>query len=111
MSRAEPVCIRQCVRCSRQTTDPQLHAPATLTHFPRSCTVLLAAAPAAAAACVSVAALACRCVMGQQARRFDAVKAQVLSNLAEMLVRQLEEKWVAALQVRHAWGLVGGGRL
>lgn len=44
--------------------------------------------------------------MGQQARRFDSVKAQVLSNLAEMLVRQLEEKWVAALQVR---GPGGGG--
>jgi hypothetical protein len=47
-----------------------------------------------------------RCVMGQQARRFDAVKGQVLSNLAEMLVRQLEDKWVAALQVRQE-GFVG----
>jgi hypothetical protein len=37
--------------------------------------------------------------MGQEARVFDAVKAQVLSNLAEMLVRQLEAKWVNALQV------------
>jgi Rod binding domain-containing protein len=40
-----------------------------------------------------------RCVMGQQARKFDAVQGQVLANLAEMLVRQLEEKWVDALQV------------
>jgi hypothetical protein len=37
--------------------------------------------------------------MGQQARKFDAVQGQVLANLAEMLVRQLEEKWVDALQV------------
>jgi hypothetical protein len=37
--------------------------------------------------------------MGQEARVFDAAKAQVLSNLAEMLVRQLEAKWVASLQV------------
>lgn len=37
--------------------------------------------------------------MGQEARKFDSVKGQVLTNLAEMLVRQLEAKWVAALQV------------
>lgn len=37
--------------------------------------------------------------MGQEARKFDAMKGQVLANLAEMLVRQLEEKWVNALQV------------
>jgi hypothetical protein len=38
--------------------------------------------------------------MGQQPRSFDATRAQVLSNVAEMLVRQLERTW--ALQVRAA---------
>jgi hypothetical protein len=37
--------------------------------------------------------------MGQQPRKFDAQRGQLLANLAEMLVRQLESKWVAALQV------------
>lgn len=39
--------------------------------------------------------------MGQEARRFDALKAQMLANLAEMLVRQLEYRWVKALQVNR----------
>jgi len=42
--------------------------------------------------------------MGQEARRFDAVKGQVLANLAEMLVRQLEVKWVMELQVNEGGG-------
>lgn len=37
--------------------------------------------------------------MGQEAQKFDALKAQMLANLAEMLVRQLEHRWVMALQV------------
>jgi hypothetical protein len=49
--------------------------------------------------------------MGQESRKFDAMKGQVLANLAEMLVRQLEQKWVNALQVRLTpiWGYMGGG--
>lgn len=51
--------------------------------------------------------------MGQQPRTFDALKGQLLANLAEMLVRQLEEKWVRTLQVREGHGVcvcvVGGG--
>jgi hypothetical protein len=38
--------------------------------------------------------------MGQQPGTFDAQRGQMLANLAEMLVRQLEVKWVQALQVR-----------
>lgn len=41
--------------------------------------------------------------MGQQPRKFDPLKAQMLANLAEMLVRQLEYRWVMALQARK-WG-------
>lgn len=37
------------------------------------------------------------CVMGNQARRFDATRAQVLANLAEMMVRQLEKRWALQL--------------
>jgi hypothetical protein len=44
--------------------------------------------------------LLCSCIMGQQPGRFDAQRGQLLANLAEMLVRQLEVKWVRALQVR-----------
>ena len=62
-----------------------------------SCTALFNASPDIIAPPPPVAAR--RCVMGQQARKFDAVQGQVLANLAEMLVRQLEEKWVDALQV------------
>lgn len=36
--------------------------------------------------------------MGQEPRKFDAMRAQVLSNLAEMLVRQLEYNWALQLQ-------------
>jgi hypothetical protein len=42
----------------------------------------------------------CSCIMGQQPGTFDAQRGQLLANLAEMLVRQLEVKWVTALQVR-----------
>ncbi|KAF6263741.1 hypothetical protein COO60DRAFT_1292858, partial [Scenedesmus sp. NREL 46B-D3] len=38
------------------------------------------------------------CVMGQQPGKFDAQRGQLLANLAEMLVRQLEVKWVHTLQ-------------
>jgi hypothetical protein len=48
--------------------------------------------------------------MGQRASRFDAAKGQVLANLAEMLVTQLESKWVTALQVRMMGVLRGWGR-
>ncbi|KIY92470.1 mixed lineage protein kinase, partial [Monoraphidium neglectum] len=37
------------------------------------------------------------CVMGNKAQRFDATRAQVLANLAEMMVRQLEQKWARQL--------------
>lgn len=40
------------------------------------------------------------CVMGGKAQRFDATRAQVLANLAEMMVRQLERKWVEQLEAR-----------
>ena len=36
----------------------------------------------------------CRCVYGHKPGKFDATRASVLTNLAEMLVRQLEKKWV-----------------
>jgi len=38
-----------------------------------------------------------RCIMGQHPRKFDATRGQLLTNCAEMLVRQLEQKW--ALQM------------
>ncbi|WIA42087.1 hypothetical protein OEZ86_009363 [Tetradesmus obliquus] len=38
------------------------------------------------------------CIMGQQPRSFDAQRGQMLANLAEMLVRQLEARWVRSLQ-------------
>jgi hypothetical protein len=31
--------------------------------------------------------------MGQQPRKFDATRAQLLANCSELLVRQLERKW------------------
>eukprot|EP00879_Flechtneria_rotunda_P004002 GHRR01004243.1.p1 GENE.GHRR01004243.1~~GHRR01004243.1.p1 ORF type:complete len:773 (+),score=221.32 GHRR01004243.1:1592-3910(+) len=38
------------------------------------------------------------CVMGTEPRKFDALRGQLLANMAEMLVRQLEQRWVAKLQ-------------
>jgi GAF domain-containing protein len=38
------------------------------------------------------------CIMGQQPRKFDATRAQLLANMAELLVRQLERTWVMQLQ-------------
>eukprot|EP00775_Hariotina_reticulata_P005278 gene5278-5513_t len=38
------------------------------------------------------------CVMGQRPGKFDVLKGQLLANLAELLVRQLEERWVASLR-------------
>ena len=35
----------------------------------------------------------CRCMVGHEPREFDASRGLVLSNLSEMLVRQLEQKW------------------
>ena len=35
----------------------------------------------------------CRCIVGHEPREFDASRGLVLSNLSEMLVRQLEHKW------------------
>jgi hypothetical protein len=40
--------------------------------------------------------------MGQEAGTWDVTKGQVLANLAEMLVRQLEARWVAALAAQGA---------
>ncbi len=40
----------------------------------------------------------CRCIMGQQPRKFDATRAQLLANMAELLVRQLERTWALQLQ-------------
>ncbi|GBF95008.1 hypothetical protein Rsub_07509 [Raphidocelis subcapitata] len=37
------------------------------------------------------------CIMGQRARKFDATRAQVLANLAEMMTRQLEARWARQL--------------
>lgn len=51
-----------------------------------------------------VDALPRSCVMGQQPGKFDAQRGQLLANLAEMLVRQLEVKWVHTLQVRGRRG-------
>lgn len=34
-----------------------------------------------------------RCLVGQEPAEFDATRGQVLSNIAELLVRQLERKW------------------
>ena len=34
-----------------------------------------------------------RCIVGHEPREFDATRGLVLSNLSEMLVRQLERKW------------------
>jgi hypothetical protein len=36
--------------------------------------------------------------MGQRPAQFDVMRAQLLANLAELLVRQLEERWVASLR-------------
>ncbi len=40
-----------------------------------------------------------RCIFGQQPRKFDATRGQLLANMAELLVRQFERNW--AMRVGH----------
>ena len=42
--------------------------------------------------------------MGQEPRKFDAMRAQVLANMAEMLVRQLERQWALQLAEQKDMG-------
>lgn len=40
----------------------------------------------------------CRCIMGQQPRKFDATRGAILANLSELLVRQIERCVAACWQ-------------
>jgi hypothetical protein len=48
----------------------------------------------------------CRCIMGQQPRKFDATRGAILANLSELLVRQIERcvaacwQWSAGKQLQ-----------
>ncbi len=46
------------------------------------------------------------CLYGQEPRKFDATRGQLLANMAEMLVRQLEREWAEQMQKKKE-----GGRL
>ena len=40
-----------------------------------------------------MSACVCRCIVGHEQVHFDATRGLVLANIAELVIRQLEQKW------------------